>query len=247
MSAGGTLKTLLEGKSLAAAFEKLLSDSVAQIPAGPGVGNAEVFEAVRRIQGSDRPDGPSFSVPPVALRYVLEHLHQGRHSDARPWYESGEGLRVYTRARDVVVERAIEVGLEKLAAARQVERQAQVRPRTHRYTVKCRFCKAKWMEDFSHEAVQHGKVYAGTRHHCPKTDESRAKFAESLRYRGIPERDFAERLGAEMSAYAIFVTRPVKWKQVAAPTKCSARCRGATGPNCDCQCRGKNHGGNQVL
>jgi hypothetical protein len=132
---------------------------------------------------------------------------------------------------------------ELLATGKESEK----KPRTHRYTVKCRFCKAKWMEDFSHEAVQHGKVYAGTRHHCPKSDESRAKFAESLRYRGTPEWAFAERLGAEMSLYGIFVTHSVQWKRTFAPTKCGARCMGATGPNCDCQCKGHNHGKNQVL
>src|SRR6266550_1112477 len=28
--------------------------------------------------------------------------------------------------------------------------------------------------------------------------------------------------------------------------KCDARCRGAKGPNCDCQCGGENHGANYL-
>lgn len=29
----------------------------------------------------------------------------------------------------------------------------------------------------------------------------------------------------------------------AAPTKCNGACQGASGPNCDCECGGANHGG----
>jgi len=36
---------------------------------------------------------------------------------------------------------------------------------------------------------------------------------------------------------------PVRWKRTAEPHKCSAKCQSATGFQCECECRGKFHGG----
>lgn len=41
------------------------------------------------------------------------------------------------------------------------------------------------------------------------------------------------------------IARSIRYK-VENPSrhKCNARCQSATGPNCECECGGKNHGGN---
>ena len=36
---------------------------------------------------------------------------------------------------------------------------------------------------------------------------------------------------------------PVEWKRTATPHKCSAKCQSATGFQCECECRGRFHGG----
>ena len=36
---------------------------------------------------------------------------------------------------------------------------------------------------------------------------------------------------------------PVEWKRTVQPHKCNAKCLSATGFQCECECRGKFHGG----
>lgn len=40
--------------------------------------------------------------------------------------------------------------------------------------------------------------------------------------------------------------RPIKWTYRPDPTECDGRCMGAKGPNCDCKCKGANHGAGQI-
>lgn len=104
-----------------------------------------------------------------------------------------------------------------------------------RFTVTCNFCKAKWVED----ADRYDET--GSRHHCEKLtvyiDRHMGKpwFGAGVRP--------AWRLW-DAHGYGLFSTKLHKWRARpdGSTSKCDARCEGAKGFSCDCQCRGKNHG-----
>lgn len=157
--------------------------------------------------------------------------------------------RLYTTAPQERVERAYKSAETEWKAYRKRKADEAAKTANYRYSVKCRFCKAKWMEDFSYAEVTRVPVF-GLRHHCTKIDGARPKIAEEARYRckqlGEGEDNFEHRFRERWSLYNLFVAEPVRWKDTGAPTECGARCMNATGPNCDCRCKGKNHGANKV-
>lgn len=100
-----------------------------------------------------------------------------------------------------------------------------------RYSVRCKCCKARWTEDVTLQAERMGAVVIGAAHHCEKVDTWRAKHPWSV---------------VQMSA---FRTEVLCWKPKPGGrlTQCNSLCMGAKGPNCDCHCRGNNHGRGSLL
>lgn len=115
-----------------------------------------------------------------------------------------------------------------------------------RYSVRCGFCKARWMEDV---VGQYDDSSFGKNHFCPRLDAIRTQAGETARWkRGQGDRrSLNELIANEVSAYVRFKIEPVKWKRTSDPTECGPRCMGATGSSCDCRCQGKNHGSSKVL
>jgi hypothetical protein len=98
-----------------------------------------------------------------------------------------------------------------------------------RVSVKCSYCKARWIETVTFSE-------RGRAHHCERFDLRRALEGVTVQTpRGSIYRDW--RWVAEHLSY-----EPVKWVAKATQTKCGAKCLGAHGPACDCECGGANHG-----
>lgn len=121
-----------------------------------------------------------------------------------------------------------------------------------RYSVKCPWCKERWMEEAFGWQSRREKPIFGLSHRCPTIVAAIPKMEESARWR-------AKQLGEgtdffkvllnqfEMAVSNRLIVNAVKWTRKPVPTKCDARCMGAKGFSCDCQCQGKNHGRDSVV
>lgn len=93
-----------------------------------------------------------------------------------------------------------------------------------RFTCKCivKPCTAKWTEDVEYQFTHWSTHYSG--YHSPNwTPVNRST-------RKCP------------TCGSIFIkSQPIKG-HYSKDHKCDARCENATGPNCECQCGGENHG-----
>jgi len=141
-------------------------------------------------------------------------------------------------------------------------------PSMVRYSVSCRWCKQRWTEDHPAEVVRRYAPPVGLVHQCPRHDFTadiarvRAKVAPIQSRRAIliqqepqkyiPRTDesiFIEEWGNAVAGLGThFTVKRHHWKTRAGGvmTECGPRCMAATGPNCDCRCRGKNHGRGSV-
>jgi hypothetical protein len=102
-----------------------------------------------------------------------------------------------------------------------------------RYSIQCRWCKARWIEEASHWSE------CQILHKCPESDIKRELIGtRSLTGIGMVLYSRYDFLTLE------FVIEPVTWKPRpdGSVSKCDGRCTGAKGPNCDCFCRGACHG-----
>ncbi len=107
---------------------------------------------------------------------------------------------------------------------------------TRRWYFRCRSCKKSWCVD------------------CPVDEKGRSRsFAESLTIRPCPLCGFC---CVDPVTRRIDRTREIRimgrvegntlWaERFGSP--CDGRCTGATGPHCDCSCRGDNHGTNRLI
>jgi len=89
-----------------------------------------------------------------------------------------------------------------------------------RFSVRCTRCKKMSMM----EAAHHNDIHGAT---CPNCASVMSPRMQGV-FNGV--------------RFVFADARPVTHKKVAEPTKCGARCRGACGPNCDCECGGRFHG-----
>jgi len=94
--------------------------------------------------------------------------------------------------------------------------------------------KAKWFSDFQGETVE-------VAHYDLMT---KSKFAELFpNVKGVSYDSFQKIVGKHpVTGQIIPITRKIDFKCNPSLHKCDARCRNAKGKNCECSCRGKNHG-----
>ena len=92
-----------------------------------------------------------------------------------------------------------------------------------RYTIRCGACKRHhWTE------VQEGALY-DAEHPCPHCGAMLSSWR-------------AGNFGAD-GIFARSSWRLLRWRDRGdGGHKCNPRCQSATGPSCECQCRGENHG-----
>jgi hypothetical protein len=97
-----------------------------------------------------------------------------------------------------------------------------------RYSVRCKCCKTRWTEEHADSEIYRGTMREtiGRAHSCPKVDEWKKVHPYTT---------------VAMSAFVMDV---VRWGRRAdgTTTKCDGRCMGAKGFDCDCHCKGQNHG-----
>lgn len=79
--------------------------------------------------------------------------------------------------------------------------------------------------------------------------ETRNDHARGFSYPVTQHRDISDPWQAMV--HCVKHRRPIGFAEIrghfSASKKCDARCTGAVGPSCDCQCRGQNHGGRHAL
>lgn len=100
-----------------------------------------------------------------------------------------------------------------------------------RYSVRCRGCKARWIE------AALSWHTAGAAHRCEQV-------AHALAQVGTIQQGFLGRFlvtGEKVRARFIRCVE-VTWRWRPDATECNAKCQGARGPSCDCRCAGQNHG-----
>ena len=99
----------------------------------------------------------------------------------------------------------------------------------YRYSVTCRYCKARWME------LATDRYLLARDHRCEKiTDSVHAQ---------IFKRDPSGNQWIEN----LFFTAAVRHKRTDRPTKCGAKCQNAKLSDCDCACGAVNHGAGKDL
>ncbi len=97
-----------------------------------------------------------------------------------------------------------------------------------RYSVKCRLCDARWIEESSKP------IDLGYTHNCPAMELYKAELRAKPEQRGYP----VWRLDY----------KALTWKhREDAHKTCDNRCMGAKGHKCDCPCLGLNHGLNHTV
>ncbi len=100
-----------------------------------------------------------------------------------------------------------------------------------RLFVQCKACKERWAE-----IQRFADQLFGLQHHCKETDRGRYAIGRPMSHNQQPYTE-------AMWSRKWFEINPIQHKVGAkGPTKCDHRCMGAKGPQCDCQCNGKNHG-----
>lgn len=99
-----------------------------------------------------------------------------------------------------------------------------------RYSVRCKWCRSTFVEEHEQAKVYRGTLIVGASHTCEKL--------------GIRIEHFRGRWPEEMIRREAFRSRVVCWspKPGGILTECNMKCQGAKGHDCDCKCKGQNHG-----
>jgi hypothetical protein len=103
-----------------------------------------------------------------------------------------------------------------------------------RFSVRCKACKSRFVVETAESMVMGGAFMAGRFAPYVMKAHSCEKIQNHVRA-GYP---------LEIIVTSCFRIEPVQWKRRAngTTTKCGGACQSAKGPNCDCECHGKNHG-----
>lgn len=103
--------------------------------------------------------------------------------------------------------------------------------KSSRWFCTCRICKQKFVVNGIYHAIV--PTHAGT---C---DITRAEMM--ARWAGL-----RDRRGYFYQPEMFIEAKRLNWKYRPDPTECDGRCMSARGPNCDCKCKGENHGCNHL-
>jgi hypothetical protein len=117
-----------------------------------------------------------------------------------------------------------------------------------RFSVRCGLCKTRFMTELSDEET--------AKKHAEVCEKFRVKLAERIAYmtRAVASSTSAwAKNPVNFAAQELYQMRALYLRfervhgHVNAEVPCNARCTGARGPNCECQCGGKNHGAGNVM